>query len=826
GTPVGNLTNEAKLVLDAGQQLTLQGNTVVSRGELIAPRGTVQLSGNQVRLTGQAQVNVGNLNIEAIENIRIATQEQLTVAEDLQVAVTAPEGVINVREANLEVVGNIQIEGNRVSLSNSDILSLGNLVINSEALRIRASDVNILSDIQFNNDEFRMIQNSNVLVLGRLQVENHQFLVRDSQFIALDIGDALEEGGLLEELGDLLDDETVSLLLGDRTSTIRDTFNTNNRPRDILFSSSNQQTFDNSDVLVWTLAGQGRNMQLMAEELNISNSSRILILANNDGQQGNLSIHGGQIHISGIEEVENPENSLPNFLGLVNFDDSTAGSLDITADELFITDSSVVSTVSFGREQGGNLDVNVGQLRISGVGGNPLFPSILAAVAAGQANESGQFPSGGNLTVNANEILLDAGGGISTTALSGRGGQILVDADEITITGKADSGSSSGIDSDSYGEGDGGVIIVRADSIDMDNLGDIAASSRRPQGSSLDEDDRALLEAFSEIFSELDKALRSGIPAENFLNDSVDLFIGFPISQSLVDEDDTSIDNTSILNLEDFLPRLLNTLEDRANNEREIDQRGNAGDIFLYANSLSMKNGSQLFARTRAIGDGGNIHISVEDLLFLDESNIATEAGTDGTGGDGGNITIQADNGFIVARVRQERWRDSDIAADAFAGNGGNVNITTQAIFGLEFRDRQDSSNTLNEITASSVFGRDGEVLINTLNVDINRGLVPLPDQPASPEVDDTCGGGGSAVVEFFVVGRGGAPSTPDDMLDASDALVEHLGTGHWIPLEEVLESDRPQFDQVGSRMGTGNNPRFGPMLPICQVMEQGSDRP
>ncbi|NEQ97453.1 MAG: filamentous hemagglutinin N-terminal domain-containing protein, partial [Cyanothece sp. SIO2G6] len=41
GTPVGNLTNEAKLVLDAGQQLTLQGNTVVSRGELIAPGGTV-----------------------------------------------------------------------------------------------------------------------------------------------------------------------------------------------------------------------------------------------------------------------------------------------------------------------------------------------------------------------------------------------------------------------------------------------------------------------------------------------------------------------------------------------------------------------------------------------------------------------------------------------------------------------------------------------------------------------------------------------------------------------------------------------------------------
>jgi large exoprotein involved in heme utilization and adhesion len=144
------------------------------------------------------------------------------------------------------------------------------------------------------------------------------------------------------------------------------------------------------------------------------------------------------------------------------------------------------------------------------------------------------------------------------------------------------------------------------------------------------------------------------------------------------------------------------------------------------------------------------------------QSLISAQAFNDANGGD---ITINAENGFIVA-VPEE---DTDIIANASEGRGGNIQITTQGIFGIEER-RAIPGNGTNDIDASSQFGVNGVVTINTPDVDPSQGLTELPNEPVNVEVAQGCQGGGTqASVEFFNTGRGGLAPNPYEPISSSE---------------------------------------------------------
>ena len=188
---------------------------------------------------------------------------------------------------------------------------------------------------------------------------------------------------------------------------------------------------------------------------------------------------------------------------------------------------------------------------------------------------------------------------------------------------------------------------------------------------------------------------------------------------------------------------------------------GKAGNIDVEAGSILLDNQGEIRADATSV-DGGNIVLKVKDLLLLrHNSPISTSAGTEQAGGNGGNITINAP---LIVAVPSE---DSDITTNAFTGRGGTINITTQGIYGLQFRPRQ---TPLSDITASSQFGVNGVVTINTPDVDPSRGLAELPVEPVNVEVAQGCHGGGEqASVEFFNTGKGGFAPNPYEPISSSD---------------------------------------------------------
>jgi large exoprotein involved in heme utilization and adhesion len=202
---------------------------------------------------------------------------------------------------------------------------------------------------------------------------------------------------------------------------------------------------------------------------------------------------------------------------------------------------------------------------------------------------------------------------------------------------------------------------------------------------------------------------------------------------------------------------------------------GQGGNLTIQADRLTLRNQASLTAET-ASTQGGNMTLNVQDLLFLrNNSLISTTAGTAQAGGNGGNMTINIPKGFVIGVLSET----SDIRANAFLGNGGKVNITAIAIFGLKF---QPKNTPFSDITASSQLGISGTVTLTTLNVDLNRGLATLPIAFVDPsnKISPACGSGSSANRKnnrFVVLGSGGIPANPDESFGGSSALVDLVET-------------------------------------------------
>jgi filamentous hemagglutinin family protein len=189
--------------------------------------------------------------------------------------------------------------------------------------------------------------------------------------------------------------------------------------------------------------------------------------------------------------------------------------------------------------------------------------------------------------------------------------------------------------------------------------------------------------------------------------------------------------------------------------------KGEAGNILLRSKTISLDKGSILSKSTNSTG--GNINIFSTDLLIVrSNSNIATDSDSIGKNGNGGNITI--DSPFIVAAPS-----NNDITANAYNGTGGRVEINSQGLFGIQYRPK--GSPLTNDITASSTFGQNGNVNISTPGTDPGKDSTELPNATtdASTQISQVCSAS-NRQNKLTVTGRGGLPPNANDPL-TSDVI-------------------------------------------------------
>ncbi|MEM9541578.1 MAG: filamentous hemagglutinin N-terminal domain-containing protein [Cyanobacteria bacterium P01_E01_bin.42] len=496
--------------------------------------------------------------------------------------------------------------------------------------------------------------------------------------------------------------------------------------------SSNRSTQQSGNIIITapeffelnqnsTIQAQTTNTSLggnviinQTNRLSINNS---IIFANANGivpggQAGTIIANADLVEISGTSS----NGLIPSGLASLSSRQGTSGGVSVNSDRLTLSDGGSINASSANQGQGGNIAINSDSILIDGTSANQLFPSGISADALTEGNS-------GNITIDGDDLQIQNGGEISTSTFgTGRGGTITINVADIFLNGTSEDGQiKTGIYAQSFDAGNAGDININTEHLRLQDRAKISVSSD-PQ---------------AEDSGNLIQKANAWIDAGRAIPDS-NIDPNFRVARGM--------------------------------------GNGDAGNTNISASDkIVMQNQAQIVAETSS-GDGGNIDIDTENLLLMRyESKISTTAGTAQAGGNGGNITIDVADGFIVSPPHE----NNDITANAFEGNGGNVNITAQAIFGLEVRDEL---TPLSDITASSEFGLDGTVQLNTLGIDPTTGLTNLPEDEADPQVRQGCSTGGANTSSLNIPGRGGSPDNPDDM------LMGEIDDG-FIPLDE-LETD------------------------------------
>ncbi len=412
------------------------------------------------------------------------------------------------------------------------------------------------------------------------------------------------------------------------------------------------------------------------------------------------------------------------------------GNIQVRGRQVTLTNGSQIEASTLGSQPGGTLNVIASDaVELIGRSANTQSPSGLVT-----ATYPGATGTGGNLTLSTGRLILRDGAQIGTSTFSsGAAGTLVVTASDLvelsgtSAPGQVGSGLFTAVFPGATGAGgnlilDTRRLIVRDGTVvNAATFGDGRAGTLAVSAS----------ESVELIGTSADGRVPSVLTAR---------------TRGTASAGDLRISTGQLI------------VRDGAQVTVSSTGSGDAGNLEVKAHSIFLDNNGQLIART-ASGNGGNIILDVRDLLLQRRnSQIATDAR--GGTGNGGNIDINSQ--FIVA-VPDE---NSDITANAVRGRGGNINITTSGIYGQEFRP---TLTPLSDITASSEFGVNGSVQINTPDVDPSRGLTNLPEQlvDASGLVGAGCGVAARQESNFVVTGRGGVPPNPNETLRLGRVLVD-----------------------------------------------------
>jgi filamentous hemagglutinin family protein len=466
--------------------------------------------------------------------------------------------------------------------------------------------------------------------------------------------------------------------------------------------------------------GQGGELAIATTRLNVSDGGIIAASTFGTGNAGNISVNAS-------DRVTLNTGFIASNVGQTG--NGRGGNIRIATGDLTLTNGGQLQVPTFGQGDAGNIRVDARDaILLDGVNRNTGFSSALSTATEGTAR--GQ---GGDITLNADSVQVANGAIVSAQTFNAfRGGNVTITANTLDATG----GGQIITTTDSSGRA-GNITLNIADRITLSGSNPTYAE-RLEQFGSRDADNLGAV---------ANQGAASGLFASTTANSS--------------GRGGTIWIATGQLDVQDGAVIAVNS-----------QGTGVAGDLAIAANTVRLDGGSLTAATGQSGGArGAEITLRDLDLLLLQNGSLISANARDEA--NGGNITIAAPDGFIVASPSDPPG--SDIIANADRGNGGNIDITARSLLGIEFRDRLTPDN---DITASSRFGLAGNVVINTPDVDPSQGLMQLPADvvDASQQIAQDCSAETVAAGNFgsfTMTGRGGLPANPSERLESDDVMTQ-----------------------------------------------------
>lgn len=640
---------------DASSYVFKEG--VGNGGNIYLKTGSLSLTnGGQVSTSVVGQGNAGNITVEASGNVKL---DGVFIDAGKFFLNNLDYDQFSGLKSNLNIgaigkAGNIQVTTGSLSVTNgAEISSFTGGVGNGGNITINARD-----NVTFSGFGGRVKDGSTVSSFGinnaignsgDIRITASNLLLKDGGRLNVSNGGQGTGGNIFLDAGNTI---TFNGIGGNNLSSGASTEGYNGNAGDIQIETGSLFFTNGGSISSSHSGGKGNGG-------NITINARDTVSFDGVVKGGTFGLD--KIGISGL------------FSSLLS-GEGKGGDIEITTGSLSVTNGATISGSTNGQGNGGNITINARDTVTLDGGKNGLFTSV------GTNTLDNSTGNAGNIRINARELFLKNGATLAAFSGSqGNGGNIFIDTrDAVTFDGSNGKNVVSGAYIFAAGSGNAGNIQVKTGTLTLTNGGIVnAATSSKGNGGniSIDARDRIFIDGFST------KGSASG------------LF-------STVNQD--AVGNAGNINLTtDFL--FLNHGGISSSNFGQ----GKAGDININSGSTALDNNASIAAITNS-GDGGNINLTASKLLLLrNGSQISTTAGTAQSGGNGGNIDINAK--FIIAIPKE----NSDITANAFTGTGGNVKINSQGIFGIESRTKPTEKS---DITASSELGIAGVVNINALD--------------------------------------------------------------------------------------------------------------
>ena len=800
----GNAGNGGAIAVSAGGDIL--GEEAIFSTFSVSETGNSADGGN---VTLEAQQNIQDLEVLTLSSDSISGDVQVKGSGDLSVTntniLTSKQLTINSRFIGRKIVLDVGKDGQSGDVF---VTSNGNLSFNNSRIASDTKGNNPAGDVT--------ITSSNLLTF------NNSFITinTNSTGSAGDIDISADRGIILTDKSELSAQTTAQGDAGDITlntskltlqqqAQISTSTTAQGEAGDITINAKDSINLFNASGITSEAKGEGiaGELNITTGHFNIINGSRASV--NSEKAAGNVTVSADNIILDNQAKLTSETNDgISGDIKLQNLKtlqlrgdslisattiDGEAGDIVINAsDEVKIETDSKIASGAIGTGTAGFLEIitdkliikDNSQATVSSKGSGDAGYILVEANSVNLNNQAKIFATtdngiSGYISLNGlNSLILSNNSDISASTVDGEAGDITINAfDYVKIEG------NSKLESAATGKGEAGFLEITTDNLTISDNSQATVSSKDSQnpGYILIEASDVNLINQAKISATTVSGISGYITLDNLnslkLNNSeisastVDGVAGDITINAANSIELTGKGGLSVQSTEGGIAGSIavNTSQFSINDEAQVtvsSPSGQAGNLDITVNNLFLTK-SVLTAET-GVGDGSegaNITLDIKDLLLMRNNSLISAAAFDNA--NGGNITINNDQGFVIGLP----FENSDIIANADKGNGGDIDITTQNIFGLVFREKNTAKS---DITASSKFGLNGEVTVDQLNVNPASGLVELP----STLVGTTgikAGCSASNGNNFVVSGKGGLPQSPDDLFSGNTTYTDLL---------------------------------------------------
>ena len=479
----------------------------------------------------------------------------------------------------------------------------------------------------------------------------------------------------------------------------------------VSLRGKNISVLENSAIIANTLGiDDGGDLTLVASEsieiisdaFDGSFASSLSAFSEGKGDAGNLTIKGKNLVISDggridagvidegnggdvtidVGEIEitgiSPDESYPSAIYVSSDRTGNSGNLIMKGNRLILKDGGQLDSGVIDTGNGGNVTIDVGEIEITGISPDGSYPSALYVSAEGEGDA-------GNLVIKGNSLIVKDGGQLDSGVLdTGNGGNVTIDVGEIEITGISPDGSYlSALYVSAEGEGDAGNLSITGDSLTIKDGGqlDLGVTDEGSGGNlTINVKDIEII----------------GVASDGLYSSAL-----YVSSEGEGDAGNLSITGDSL------------TIKDGGQINLETLDKGNAGEIDITANTIlvtgSYFNGdftSKITATSKSSSVAGSIDITAERLDITKNAAIVVK---NNDLGDAGNLNITANEINLES--------GGSLNAEVNAGSQGNINLITDNIF---LRDQSEINATATGTATGgniSINNTDNIVLLNNSEI-------------------------------------------------------------------------------------------------------------